>query len=106
MQRDIRMEPAPGVGAWRGDWSISVADTTSTGDGAPCGSEARSIGAGAVGPQQARAATPWWQSSSCIRQCVVRSIDAHAEPEHATITTSMTLMTCFARALMDMTLTA
>ena len=25
----------------------------------------------------------WWQSSSCIRQCVVRSTDAHAEPEHA-----------------------
>jgi hypothetical protein len=41
------------------------------------------------------------QSSICVMQCVVRSIDAHAEPESTKTTMSMALMTCFARALMD-----
>ena len=46
-----------------------------------------------------------WQACIGVGQCVVRSVEAQTEPEHATITMSSALRACVARALMDMTQT-
>ncbi len=89
-------------GACRTEASISGAADTCVSDGADSGSRAWPIGVGADGPQHAMTFAAW---QTCIGagQCAVRSVDAQTEPEHATITMSIVLKTCVARALMDMT---